>query len=83
MEKLKLSITAFVQVFFVAVGTYFLSKEYYIGVFFSQIIISLVWSWNVKRIAFSSVKDRIFYSLGAALGSIFGLGFSILFFKNI
>jgi hypothetical protein len=78
---MKLFITGFVQVFFVAINTYFLSKEFYLGVFICGIIISLIWSWNVKKIAFGSFRDRVIYSLGAGFGSLFGLIISILFFK--
>ena len=78
---MKLFTTGFVQVFFVAINTYFLSKEFYIGVFICGTIISLIWSWNVKRVAFGSLRDRLFYSFGAGFGSIAGLLVSILFFK--
>jgi hypothetical protein len=70
---LKLFFTGFVQVYFVAINTVFLSKELYIGVFFAAFMISMVWSWNIKKIAFGSIKDRIFYSFGATAGSMLGL----------
>jgi hypothetical protein len=77
--KLKLSLfaTGFIQVWFVAVNTYFLSKEFYIGVFFAAFMISLIWSFNVKKIAFGNKYDRIIYAIGASLGSLSGLQFSI------
>ena len=78
---MKLFTTGFVQVFFVAINTYFLSKEFYIGVFICGTIISLILSWNVKRVAFGSLRDRLFYSFGAGFGSIAGLLVSMLFFK--
>ena len=78
---MKLFITGFTQVFFVAINTYFLSKEFYIGVFICGFIISLIWSWNVKKVAFGTFKDRLFYALGAGFGSLLGLIVSILFFK--
>lgn len=81
MDRLKLFLTGFTQVFFVAINTYFLSKEFYIGVFICGFIISLIWSWNVKKVAFGTLKDRLFYALGAAFGSLIGLIVSILFFK--
>jgi hypothetical protein len=80
---MKLFITGFVQVFFVAINTYFLSKGFYIGVFFCGFIISFIWSWNVKKVAFGTMQDRIYYSLGAGFGSLFGLIMSITFFKFI
>jgi hypothetical protein len=81
MEKLKLFITGFVQVFFVAINTYFLSKIFYLGVFLCAFMISLVWSWNVKKVAFGTTSDRLIYALGAAFGSILGLLISTLILK--
>jgi hypothetical protein len=81
MEKLKLFITGFVQVFFVAINTYFLSKIFYLGVFLCAFMISLVWSWNVKKVAFGTISDRLIYALGAAFGSIVGLLISTLILK--
>lgn len=78
---MKLFTTGFIQVFFVAINTYFLSKEFYIGVFICGFIISLIWSWNVKKVAFGTFKDRFYYALGAGCGSLFGLIVSTLFFK--
>jgi len=79
--KLKLFITGFFQVFLVTINTYFIFKEFYVGVFFGSLTISLIWSWNVKRIAFGSFKDRLYYSLGAGVGSILGLILSKFFFN--
>jgi len=70
---MKLFITGFLQVFFVACNTYFISKSFYIGVFICGLIISLIWSWNVKKIVFGNFNDRIIYAFGAAFGSLFGL----------
>ena len=81
MEKLKLFITGFVQVFFVAINTYFLSKIFYLGVFLCAFMISLIWSWNVKKVAFGTTSDRLIYALGAAFGSTVGLLVSTLILK--
>lgn len=70
---LKLFFTGIVQVYFVAVNTVFLSKELYVGVFFAAFMISMVWSYNIKKIVFGSLTDRIWYSLGATAGSLLGL----------
>jgi len=81
MDRLKLSLTGFVQVFFVAINTYFLSKIFYLGVFLCGFMISFIWSWNVKKVAFGTFSDRITYSLGAAFGSLIGLYVSTLILK--
>jgi len=80
-ESINLFITGFVQVFFVAINTYFLSKIFYLGVFLCAFMISFIWSWNVKKIAFGTISDRIVYASGAAFGSIVGLLISTLILK--
>ena len=75
-SKFRLFVTGFVQVFFVAVNTYFLSNTFYVGVFTTSFMISMIWSWNVKKVAFGSLRDRVAYSLGASCGSLAGLGSS-------
>ena len=80
-DEIKLFTTGFIQVFFVAVNTYFLSKTFFLGVFVCAFMISLIWSWNVKKVAFGSLKDRVSYALGAAFGSTIGLLISTLILK--
>lgn len=73
-----LGFTGFAQVFFVSVNTFFLAKGFYLGVLIAAFAISLIWSFNVKKVAFGSFRDRLIYSIGAALGSVAGLYFSTL-----
>lgn len=80
-DEVKLFLTGFVQVFFVSVNTYFLSKIFYLGVFLCAFMISFIWSWNVKKVAFGTLTDRIVYALGAAFGSAVGLLISTLILK--
>jgi hypothetical protein len=70
---MKLFMTGVVQVYFVAINTVFLSKELYVGVFFAAFMISMVWSYNIKKIVFGTITDRVLYSLGATTGSLLGL----------
>lgn len=73
IQNLKLLASGFLQVYFVSINTVFLSKGFTIGVAFAGFLISFVWSFNVKRIAFGNMKDKIIYSTGAAIGSVLGL----------
>jgi hypothetical protein len=82
-KKMSLFLTGFLQVFFVAVNTYFISKGYYVGVLVCGFMISFIWSFNVKRVAFGSNKDRLIYATGAGLGSLLGLVVSQNFFKYL
>jgi hypothetical protein len=75
-ERVKLVLTGAIQVYFIAVNTYFLSKEIYLGVIIAAFMISMVWSHNIKKIAFGTLTDRVLYSLGATIGSAAGLATS-------
>lgn len=80
---MKLFITGFAQVFFVAINTFFISKVVYSGVFICGFIISFIWSFNVKKVAFGTMNDRLFYSFGAGIGSLTGLIISVILFKHL
>ena len=81
-----LFVTGFIQVFFVSVNTYFLAKELYLGVFIASFTISFIWSFNVKRVAFGNMADRLTYAGGASFGAVVGLlssAFLLAFLKQI
>lgn len=80
---MKLFITGFTQVFFVAINTFFISKAIYSGVLICGFLISFIWSWNVKKVAFGTLKDRLWYSLGAGIGSLIGLIVSVGIFNKL
>ena len=71
--------TGFIQVYFVAINTYFIAKGMFIGVLIASFAISLIWSFNVKKIAFGTLRERIVYSLGASIGAVSGVATS----KNV
>jgi hypothetical protein len=71
--KIKLFITAFIQVALVSVNTIFLAKHRPDLVFLAAFGISYIWTLNVKRAAFGGEADKIIYALGAACGSVFGM----------
>ena len=73
---MRLFTTGFIQVFFVSINTWLISRSVYLGVFLCGFTISFIWSWNVKKIAFGKLNDRLLYSMGAAAGSLGGLVFS-------
>lgn len=79
---MKIFITGFLQVFFVAINTYFISNEFYLGVLACGFIISFIWSWNVKKIVFGTMQDRLYYSSGAAIGAVSGLYISKLILES-
>lgn len=68
----KLALTGFVQVIFVAANTVFIANHVLLANFLTGFAISLIWTWNVKRVAFGDNGDRWFYAMGAAIGSVSG-----------
>lgn len=73
---MKLFTTGFLQVFFVACNTFLISKGFAIGVFTCGFLISFIWSYNVKKVSISTLKERLYYSFGAGFGSLLGMYFS-------
>lgn len=69
----QLFFTGFLQVFFVVINTYFITKQYHVGMVITSFLISFIWSFNVRKVAFGGMKDRIAYSLGASIGGLIGL----------
>lgn len=65
--------TGFLQVFFVALNTWLIAQRNFVGVLVVSFLISFIWSFNVKKVAFGSMRDRIVYSLGASIGGLTGL----------
>lgn len=73
MKKASLFLTGFLQVFLVVVNTYFISRNFWPGVIVCSFMISFIWSFNVKKVAFGNMADRVIYSSGACAGGSFGL----------
>lgn len=72
-ERIRLFLMGFLQVFFVAINTLFIAKQKEFWVFSTSFMISIIWSFNVKKVASGSFSDKIIYSTGGALGSLLGL----------
>lgn len=63
------------QIFFVSVNTILISREMIIQAGICGFLLSLVWTFNIKRIAIASWGERISYCLGAGLGTSGGIFF--------
>jgi hypothetical protein len=72
-STLKLFASGFLQVILVASSTVFLARANYLGAFVFGFLVSLNWTFNVRRAAASNAGQRIAYALGAAFGSVGGL----------
>jgi len=70
----KLTFTfAWLQVTLVALNTYQLANQLWIGALIVGFLISLVWTFNTQRAAFSNIIDKLIYSTGAMAGTGTGI----------
>jgi hypothetical protein len=78
---MKLFATAFLQVFFVAGNTLFISKTNYVGVAVFGFAISYLWTMNVKKVTAGTTSERLIYASGAMCGGLAGMFLSSLILK--
>ena len=72
MQNIKIFFTSFLQIGLVAINTVLIAKGYVLGIFLASFTISLIWTYNVSRVALSDVKRKLIYSLGAGFGAVAG-----------
>lgn len=72
MENTKIFFTSFTQIGLVCINTVLIAKGYVLGIFLASFTISMLWSYNVSKIALSDFRKKLIYSLGAGVGSIAG-----------
>ena len=82
-DQTKLFFTGFVQVLLVAINTWQVAHAKWIGVTIVGFLISYVWTWNVKKVAFGTHRDRVIYALGASLGTVCGLAVAMLWYEGL
>ena len=70
---MKTFLTSFLQVGLVAINTYLITHLYWLGIFIVSFLISLLWAFNVSKIAISTINQKLIYALGAGCGAISGL----------
>jgi hypothetical protein len=70
---MKTFFTSFFKIGLVAINTYFISNLNWIGIFIASYGISLLWAFNVSKIALSDLNQKLIYALGAGCGAITGL----------
>jgi hypothetical protein len=77
---MKIFLQSFFQIGLVAVNTMLIAKGIYIGVFIASFLISLLWAFNVSKVAISTIKQKLIYALGAGTGAVAGLTIITHFF---
>lgn len=70
---MKIFLQSFFQVGLVAINTMLIAKSLYIGVFIVSFLISLLWAFNVSKVAISTLNQKMTYAFGAGCGAITGL----------
>jgi hypothetical protein len=70
---MKIFFQSFFQVGLVAVSTILITKGYMVGIFIVSFLISLLWAFNVSRVAISTLNQKLTYAFGAGCGSVVGV----------
>jgi uncharacterized protein YebE (UPF0316 family) len=70
---MKTFLASFFQIALVAINTFFITKGNYVAVFIVSFEISLLWAFNVSKVAISTINQKITYAFGAGCGAITGL----------
>lgn len=64
---------AWIQVCLVVLNTWQIANQKWIGALVVGFLISLVWTFNTQRAAFSNIWDKLIYAAGASAGTGTGL----------
>lgn len=80
-NQIKLFARAILHVTLIALNTYQLANQHYVGGIIVGFLISLVWTFNVKSAAYGSLNDKLIYSSGAAIGTAIGLLISTILYS--
>jgi len=71
-NRMSVFITSFLQVTFISMNVVFISKGAVIPMLCTGFSISMLWTFNVKKMAFSNLTDRVVYATGAMIGTLVG-----------
>jgi len=70
---MRVFLQSFFQVGLVAINTLLIAKQLFAGVFICSFCISLLWAFNVSKIALSSLNQKLIYAFGAGCGAVTGI----------
>lgn len=70
---MKIFLTSFIQIGFVAINTLLIARGLFLGVFVVSFMISLLWCYNVGKISVSTLNQKLTYAFGAGCGAVTGL----------
>lgn len=67
------------QIFCIVLNTWLISHNYMAYAVVSQFAITFVWTFNVQRIACSTISERVIHAAGAMFGSAVVWALTLLF----
>lgn len=70
---MKIFFQSFFQIGLVAINTYLIANGYLVAIFIVSFLISLLWAFNVSKVAISTTFQKLIYATGAGCGAITGL----------
>ncbi len=70
--RIYLFLTALLQVMLVSMNIVFITYHQLLAMTITGFAISIIWTFNVKKVAFGSLIDRVVYASGAAAGTLIG-----------
>lgn len=70
---MKIFLQSFFQIGLVAINTFLIAKQFYAAVFVVSFLISLLWAFNVSKVAVSTLHQKLVYAFGAGCGAVAGL----------
>lgn len=71
--KVKTAIKAWLAITIATINTAFISEKNYFGAVLSSFILSLVWAYIIGEVAKNGNKAKLFYAIGASIGTLTGL----------
>jgi len=80
-EYLGLFLSGLTQVMFVAMNTYLVSHKHYVASYATSFLLSFIWTFNVKKVAFGDWKMRVAYAGGAACGTLIGMSLVAIIYQ--
>ena len=72
-QMIRTLLYAYTQVMLVVINTWQVAHQKFVGAIIVGFLISLVWTFNIKRVAFGDWTTRFIYCTGASIGTASGL----------
>ena len=63
---------AFLQLSLVSCNILFIARGEILFMLITSFLVSMIWTFNIKKVAFGNMIDRLIYASGAGLGTYVG-----------